>query len=361
MVRGHLGEARQWLERALPRSSGLDDAVRAKALNAAGVLAGLQGDNEQAEAWFQESLELWRRIGDISRVAATVGNLGLVAENRQDVDRALELFLESQALYERVEDERGIAVSLGARAWLERQKGNDADAVPLLERSVALFRTLGDHHSLANSLANLGHSTLALGDAKQSAAYFTESLELRRSIGNTLDIAECLEGFAALAMVAVRPRRAARLYAAAEVLREITGAKLVDPTDAVERERQIDEIRKRLGETTFAADWGAGRALTAEAAVRLALQPSMEVPEDRAAQTQAARRSLLTRREREVAALVARGFTNRQMAETLLVAPRTIETHLEHIFAKLGVQTRAEVAAWAARQEVEATAKISGL
>ena len=60
----------------------------------------------------------------------------------------------------------------------------------------------------------------------------------------------------------------------------------------------------------------------------------------------------MTRREREVAALVARGLTNREAAEKLLVAQRTVETHLEHIFAKLGVQTRAEVAAWAARQDL---------
>jgi non-specific serine/threonine protein kinase len=58
------------------------------------------------------------------------------------------------------------------------------------------------------------------------------------------------------------------------------------------------------------------------------------------------------RREREVAALVARGLSNREAAEHLLVAQRTVETHLEHIFAKLGVQTRAEVAAWAARQDL---------
>jgi non-specific serine/threonine protein kinase len=60
---------------------------------------------------------------------------------------------------------------------------------------------------------------------------------------------------------------------------------------------------------------------------------------------------MLTRRELEVAALVARGLTNRQVAEQLLVATRTIETHLEHIFSKLGVQTRAELAGWAARQD----------
>ena len=349
MVRGHLGEARQWLERALPRSHELSPPIRARALNAAGVIAGMQGDNDQAETWFQEGLELWRQIGDTTRIAATIGNLGLVAENRQQWDRAAELFLESQALYEVAGDQRGIAISLGARAWLERQKGNDGEAVPLVERSVILFRELGDDRSLANSLANLGHSTLALGDAKRSVSYFTESLRLRESLGNMLDIAECLEAFAAVASIGGRPRRAAQLYGAAEALRESTGAKLLDPAVRDERERQVDDIRRRLGTHTFMSEWAVGRAMLPGEAARLAVRVAGSA-EDDGAEAGARRGTLLTRRERQVAALVARGLTNRQAAEQLLVAPRTVETHLEHIFAKLGVQTRAEVAAWAARR-----------
>jgi predicted ATPase/DNA-binding CsgD family transcriptional regulator len=356
IVRGHLGEARQWLERALPLGQELPAVVRAKALNAAGVLAGLRGDNERAESWFQESLALWREVGDTTRVAATIGNVGLVAQNRNDLDRALASFREAQLLYEIAGDQRGIAVSLGARGWLERQKGNNLEAVPLLERSVGLFRELGDDQSLANSLANLGCSTLALGDPLRASSYFTESLQLRLALGNTLAIAECLEGFAALASVAGRPRRGARLYGAAEALRETTGAELLDRADSAERERQVQQIRKRLGVQTFAAEWAAGRAIGPDEAARLALRLGADdTAQYEAAPAGTGRRPLLTRREREVAALVARGLTNRQAAETLLVAPRTVETHLEHIFSKLGVQTRAEVAAWAARQDMQFT------
>jgi len=355
IVRGHLGEARQWLERALPRSQELPAVMRAKALNAAGVLAGMQGDNDRAEGWFQESLALWREVGDTTRVAATIGNVGLVAQNRNDLDRALASFREALLLYEIAGDQRGIAVSLGARGWLERQKGNNCEAVPLLERSVALFRELGDDRSLANSLANLGCSTLALGDPLRSTAYFTESLQLRLALGNTLAIAECLQGFAALASVDGRPRRGARLYGAAEALREITGAELLDRADSAERERQVQQIRKRLGVHTFAAEWAAGRAIGPDEAARLALRvATADAPDADAVPSGATRRPLLTRRELQVAALVVRGLTNRQAAEQLLVAPRTIETHLEHIFSKLGVQTRAEVAAWAARQDIKA-------
>src|SRR5205085_7949450 len=110
--------------------------------------------------------------------------------------------------------------------------------------------------SLANSLANLGHSAVALGDFPASTAYFTESLELRQALGNTLGIAECLEGFAALASAAGRPRRAARLYGAAEALREFTGASLLD-AERAEHERLVGRLRNRLGERTFAAEWAA--------------------------------------------------------------------------------------------------------
>jgi non-specific serine/threonine protein kinase len=346
-LRGHLGEARQWLDRALAWSQDQPIAVRAKALNAAGVLAGMQTDDDRAEALLSESLALWRMVGDATRVAAATGNLGLVAQNRHDVDRAMACFRESQDLYEQAGDQRGIAIALGNRARLERQQGRDREAVPLFERAVALFRELGDDRSLSNSLANLGHSALKLGDLLKSTAFFTESLELRQALASTLGIAECLEGFAALANAAGRPRRAARLYGAAEALREIAGAPRADP-DRSEQERLVAGVRRRLGEQSFAGEWAAGRTINPEDAARLALR-SGEADGGEPGTTRS--RSMLTRRELEVAALVARGLTNRQVAEQLLVATRTIETHLEHIFSKLGVQTRAELAGWAARQD----------
>ena len=348
-MRGHLGEARQWLDRALPLSTDQPAVVRAKALNASGVLAGMQSDDARADACFAESLVLWRQIGDTTRVAATVGNLGQVAQNRNDLEQALACFRESQELYEQSGDRRGVAVSLGSRARLERQQGHHREAVPLFERSVVLFRELGDARSLANSLANLGQSALAVENLQQSTAYFTESLELRQALGNTLGIAECLEGFAALAGAAGRPRRAARLCGAAEALREITGAPLLD-ADRAEHERLVGGLRSRLGERTFAAEWAAGRATGPEDAARFALRQT--TPE--LAAEAAPARQILTRREQDVTALVARGLTNRQVAQQLLVTPRTIETHLEHIFAKLGVQTRTELVAWAVRQDVVA-------
>jgi len=178
--------------------------------------------------------------------------------------------------------------------------------------------------------------------------------ELRQALGNTLGIAECLEGFAALAVTAGRPRRAARLYGAAEALREITGAPLLD-AERAEHERMVGGLRNRLGERSFAAEWAAGRVTSPEDAARFALR----VGDPESAAEPAHGRPLLTRREQDVTALVARGLTNRQVAEQLLVTPRTIETHLEHVFAKLGVQTRTELVAWAVRQDIVVQSAVS--
>ena len=110
----------------------------------------------------------------------------------------------------------------------------------------------------------------------------------------------------------------------------------------------MKRIRGQLLEESFASAWAAGRATKPEDATRLALAGLGRGPDSDFDESAT---GPLTRRERQVAQLVARGLTNRQVAEHLLVAPRTIETHLEHIFAKLGIQSRAELAAWAARQD----------
>src|SRR5207248_3902632 len=123
MQRGHLSEARQWLDRALPRSADMPPGMRAKALNAAGVVAGMQGDNAAAEDFFHNSFLLWRDVGDLVRMAAAMGNLGLTAHDRRDIARSVECFRQAEELYARGGDRRGIAVSLGSRAYLARQEG----------------------------------------------------------------------------------------------------------------------------------------------------------------------------------------------------------------------------------------------
>ncbi|HZO28039.1 MAG TPA: LuxR C-terminal-related transcriptional regulator [Chloroflexota bacterium] len=124
----------------------------------------------------------------------------------------------------------------------------------------------------------------------------------------------------------------------------------MSPADLAERERQIASVRQTLGAKAFADAWRAGRAMSLEQAVEYALTapPARRVPASESAGPsieQAA--SPLSARELEVSLLLARGFTNRQVAEELVISKRTASTHVTHILTKLGFSTRSQVAAWA--------------
>ena len=113
-------------------------------------------------------------------------------------------------------------------------------------------------------------------------------------------------------------------------------------------------VRAALGDRAFAAEWAAGEGMglddvvacavgTSESATRTA--PGGPTPEVPAA-------ARLSPREREVAALIARGLSNREIAEHLVIAERTATNHVEHIFAKLGLRSRTQVAVWAMEQRL---------
>jgi non-specific serine/threonine protein kinase len=242
---------------------------------------------------------------------------------------------------------------MGSRAHLARQQGDIDTAVRLFEEALRLFREVGDPRGIANSLANLGHAMLTLHQPAHSSRCFAEALALRRSLGNTLGIAECLEGFAAVAASTHHARRAARLLGAASALRQITGA----PLPASERkqyEQVLDRVKQQLSPDRLEREQSAGRALNADQAADYGLMVA-DVRDGESPDAIEPGDTILSEREREVAALVARGMTNREIAHLLLVSPRTVGTHLEHIFAKLGVQARAEVAVWISHQGRGAT------
>jgi non-specific serine/threonine protein kinase len=345
-ARGHLAEARAWLDMALPRSAHVPAEIRAVALNAAGVMAGMQHDHARAIDYFSRSLELWTALGNISRAATASNNLGLVAQNLGDLDLAEARFKQAQALYARVDDRLGQANAIGSRARIARDRGELASALELFNDCLLLFREVGHQWGIANVLANLGHVRLASGDVAGSKGAFRDSLTIRLELGNVLHIAESLEGVAAVTATE-QPRLAVRLLGAAEMMRDTTGA----PVPAIEKARHgeiVARVRARLSTVMFRAGWNAGRALSTRGAVDLAMRDELLPPEPDAA---ASDLDALSERERDIARLIARGLSNREIAAELVVSVKTVETHIKHIFTKLNVRNRAGVAVLASRSE----------
>jgi predicted ATPase/DNA-binding CsgD family transcriptional regulator len=348
-ARGHLTEARGWLETALTRSEGVPAGIRGAALRAAGVMAGIQHDHSVATRFFQESLEVWETLNDVAGQAGAHFHLGLIAHVTGQVDEARLRLERAFELFVRVGDRAGQARAVGTQARLAREQGDLVEAAHLAEHALQLFQAVGDDWGSAHALANLGHIKLALHDRTGAEVAFRKALQGWRALGNTLDITECLEGVAAV-LVDAQPRRAAQLLGSAEAHRQRSGA----PIAAVEQSRYaglVSRVRSHLRDDTFAAAWQEGRRLSMDKAIDLAqrVEPpgSQTNPRDHALE-----KGVLSAREREIAELIARGFSNRTIAETLVVSIKTIETHVKHIFSKLNVTGRAEVAVWAERQRL---------
>jgi DNA-binding CsgD family transcriptional regulator len=200
----------------------------------------------------------------------------------------------------------------------------------------------------------LGRVALDQGDTARARQALTESLTRSRASGPRLGIARGLEAFAELVALEGDPRQAVRLAGAAAALREAIGHA---PMAGARLERMLAPIRRKLGDGVVARLWGEGRDMTPETAVARALEtprtgtvPTQRPPADDRPPVMASPvtpPSTLTPREREIAALIARGMSNRGIADELVISPATVARHVTNILTKLGFTSRAQIAAWA--------------
>ena len=357
VLRGHPGEGLQLLGAAVARGAPAGAPVRARALTAAGNLAWVRGELERSAAYHREALALRRPLGDVPGIAASLHNLANVASDRGDLAQARALYEESLALWRGVGDARRAAVTLHNLGDALRLEGDLDGAAALLAESLSLRRQGGDTWGIAVVLKDLGLLARLRGDLAQASALYAESLSLSRAVGGTLGIAWCLEKLAEVAGAQGRLETGGRLLGAADALRRAIGSPL-PPSEQAAYQAILAGVREGLGEAPFARAWAEGQALGPEPAADLALRvagaasrrarreppPSPRPPGSPGRQATPGR---LTRREREVAALLAQGLSNREVAAALVVTLRTTEAHVTHVLTKLGLRSRAQVAVWA--------------
>src|SRR4029077_19168173 len=201
-----------------------------------------------------------------------------------------------------------------------------------------------------------------------ATALHQQSLALFSEVENRREIAECLEVLAMLARAQDQPFQAARLFGTAEAALEEIGSSM-RPSQNPRYAEYVAEVRDRLGEDTFADAGAEGRAMRLEDAITSALATEPVGKINGEAQPRRASAALrgptslartfghatpdgLTRREQEVAALLARGLTNRQIANELTITERTAETHVCKILNKLKLSRRAQLTAWAVEHDL---------
>jgi len=276
-----LAEARGWIEAALalPRPSHAPElaTVEAKVLNVAGYVAASISDHAQAYAYFEHGLALYRALGDSRGTAWSIRGCAFVHMLRDEFAAAEQRIDESLRLCRSSGDAWGLAWSLYALAFLRLAQGDPAQARPALDEALVQLRQQDIAFGVFRVLLALGHTLFEQGDVAHAEARFREGLALSRATPLLTFITIGLEGLAMVAAAQGRPVRAARLWGAAEALREATDERRWHVFQRA-YDRALAAARTQLAEAEWANAWAAGRALTAAQAVAEALGDVDTIP-----------------------------------------------------------------------------------
>ncbi|PTR30191.1 putative ATPase [Rhodococcus sp. OK519] len=359
--RGMLGEGRHWFARVLAASDDGPDFRRIAALAAASQFAGMQEDFAAGTALVTEADRLAAEIGDPVADAIVSHARGRQALYRGELTEAIGHFERAVGPFRSLTDPHRLIWALLALGLVAGMDGDIGRARACHEEVLAITRSRGESQCRARAMFLLGLTWWRQGGYDRATALFTEALALSVQVDDRFAGAGCLESSAWGAALARDGERAAVLSGAAESLRQAMGVPpVLIPTMMLFHEECRRRCRALLGERAFEGAFTRGGALEFADAVDYALsrgdvsgltRPEMDAPTaPMRIVVPAADAPALTRRERQVADLVAQGMTNRDIAETLVISQRTAEGHVERVLAKLGYGSRTQIAAWVAEQ-----------
>jgi len=311
------------------------------------------GDAKEGTRMAAEGLAIGRIIGDPEIVFWSMQMLAVAAYVDGRPDEVLEIGLESFGLATAMGWPRARLSATLCQVMAYSAKGGD-ELISVAREGIALSEALGETWQRASLQQFLAVGLLQHGDLREALAAGRESLRLRRDLGDLLGMAMALETLALIDSRMAEHRRATTVLGIAEALWESIPARMIAPLraahDGVER-----DARNELDGAAFEAVFVAGKTLPRADAVDYALDIAPRAPTERAKVVDApSPTGALSRREREVAALVADGSTNAQVAGSLFISERTVESHLASIFNKLGVDNRMQLARWMIATETAA-------
>jgi len=429
-AQAYLHEGWNVLERALESPEGVAVPLRARALWAAGSLAASLGYIERGEVLCQESLALFRKIGDSQGMGDATFHLAHIAFARWDLVAARKRFEESLVFLNEIGDKILTAWALGALALVVLYQGEYARVHPLAEQARAICREIGDTTGVTMSLMTLARAAFWQGDLVRAQTLAEEGLSSASETGSTsaealalalhgeialaqgetttarllieqsharwqrvgnqgmlastrtlqakvlavegdhtaartmyeesllgslaiVDIAPTVEGLAVVVAQQGETIWAVRLLAAAAALRNSLGVPL-PPVCRAEYEQCIAAARAQVDEQAFAVAWAEGQSMTWEQA--LAARGPVTIPREThptpPVKTPPTAPSGLTVREVEVLRLLSQGLTDAQIAEQLVISPRTVNTHLKAIYGKIQVSSRSAATRYALEQHL---------
>lgn len=345
---GQQREGRHWLDRALAAYAE-PSSERAAALWCNGYLAVAEGKAVVALDLLRKSQDLARELGDAVNLTHATHIRGIAEHNLGNRQLGLALIEEGSAM----EAERGPSalhiLALEHVGWAYCRRLEPERAIEVLEPCLDACLERDERWSLSWIQAFLGLAHWLRGDCHEATKHLCEALIVKRKFHDALGIAVVIETLSWVTAAGGDAERSAHLMGAVRRMWEPLGNYQGGFELRGWSEEAESRARKEIGTEPFDAAYAAGGRMDTSQAISYALgeTPPTE-PESPAAD---ALTSILTPREYQVARMLAEGMTNKQIAQSLVVAPRTVDSHVEHIFAKLGVNSRTQAAILIAEQE----------
>ncbi|WP_189251895.1 ATP-binding protein [Lentzea flava] len=342
--RGWAREGRLWLARALDRPCP-PSALRARALLTDGSLASADGQFDVCLQRLADARVIEEVVDDPTITAFACWVEGSVDLYSGDLPAAIAVFEKGiAALPPGVDVPRRLDLMLSYSSAVGLT-GDVARATACHQEWLRITEPPGECFHRSYALWSMGIFAMAQGDHDRAAALYRESIGLRRDIRDLTGIGWSVESLSWVESALGHAEEAATLLGAADRIWEIMGRPLRTYQHLYPYHEETERVaRERLGAKGFDEAFGRGRAMDVDETVAFSLQEEPPVVEREAPP------AVLTRREREIADLIAQGLTSREIADRLVISVRTAETHTEHILAKLGFRSRVQVATWVSQQ-----------
>ncbi|MGQ4618649.1 protein kinase domain-containing protein [Nocardia sp. R7R-8] len=345
--RGLFSEGRSWVDRALAHPYLHAEPDQVKAFCVGSQLAAAQGDFEGAAVLLDSGRELASRLPDAPvrrRIDYADGILALV---RGDSARAASSFERTVDVPGAVETEDLHVSALTLLGLAYEMRGDTRRAAARYREVVSITEPSGEMLFRSVALRGIAVATWEPGEQGRAQQQLEQALRINRRLRSPVATAFSLEALAWTASANGNAERAAVLMGAAQGHLWPRGSNVpaVFPKMARLHEECATTTRHALGVPAYEAAAQEGRAMSIDAAIAYALgeQITEASPETGGSPE-------LTRRELQVARLVARGLSNKQIAAELVISQRTAQGHVEHILTKLGFTSRAQIAAWIAEK-----------
>jgi non-specific serine/threonine protein kinase len=344
-LRGHLREQEEWLTLALRMTADEPTADRGSALMGLGMAAWGANRFEEAKRRHEQSLEVWKAVGQLDAIARGHWLVGLAATGLGDLETAKRHFSEIEKLIP------GLGVSLwvaslpvgqGLIAGLE---GDGERAMRHFAEGLAYVAEHGFAWPHAWLLGEMAGAAMLVGDGASALAYYQRSLTELAGLG---DVYGMLTGVTAIAMQATAagdPELGASLLGAVMRIRSAVGNRRSWP-HIVDKDAE-EHARAALGDETYGQVQARTRSMTLSEAVALALAFRAEEEASQRGGGTSGSAFELSPRELEILGLLVEGKSNQEIGDALFISPRTAGTHVSNILGKLGVHSRAAAVAMA--------------